>query len=106
MTTEESFHILDLPEELSLSKDVMIAAVKEDPWKADGVETLLVWKKHLLEDMTNKQVLGNRWKLVEQEQRECQEDLGWSRFSKEDSTWFITRFMELGEINQTVWLSH
>jgi hypothetical protein len=38
--------------------------------EGDGVETLLAWKKHLLEDVTNKQVLGNRWKLVEQEQRE------------------------------------
>jgi hypothetical protein len=38
--------------------------------EADGMETLLAWKKQLLEDMTNKQVLGHRWKRVEQEQRE------------------------------------
>ena len=43
---------------------------KRGPMEADGVETLLAWKKQLLEDMTNKQVLGHRWKRVEQEQRE------------------------------------
>lgn len=43
---------------------------KRGPMEADGMETLLVWKKQLLEDMTNKQVLGHRWKRVEQEQRE------------------------------------
>ena len=38
MAAEESFHIMDLREELSLSKDVMLAAVKEGPWKQT------VWK--------------------------------------------------------------
>ena len=59
------------------------------------METLLTRKKQLLEDITKKQILTNRWKLEERERQEFEKALGWSKFSKEDTT-----RMELGEIRQ------
>ena len=94
LAAEESFHIMDLKAELLLSKDEMLAAVEGGPWRR-AVETLLSSKKQFLEDTTNKQILRNRWKLEERERQAFVKDLGWARFSKEE-----TSHMTLGEINQ------
>jgi hypothetical protein len=59
LTSEESFHIMDLRTELLLSREEMLAAVKKGPWKR-AVETLLSRKKQFLEDTTNKQILSSR----------------------------------------------
>jgi hypothetical protein len=52
-------------------------------------------KKQLLEDITKKQILTNIWKVEEREHHEFEKALGWSKFSKEDTT-----RVELGEIRQ------
>ena len=54
----ESFHIMDLRTELLLSREEMLAAVKQGPWKR-AVETLLASKKQFMEDSTNKQFLNH-----------------------------------------------
>ena len=59
------------------------------------METLLTHKKQLLEDITKEQILTNRWKLEERECQEFEKALGWSKFSKEDTT-----KVKLGEIQQ------
>ena len=59
------------------------------------METLLTRKKQLLEDITKKQILKNKWKLEERERQEFEKALGWSKVSKEDTT-----RVELGEIRQ------
>jgi len=62
--------------------------MENDSRKALGME------KQLLEDKTKKQLLANRWILIQQERRAFTKNLGWSRFSKEDDT-----RVKLGEIN-------
>ena len=91
---EESFHFMDLRAELLLSREEMLAAVKEGPWKS-AMETLLSSNKQFLEDTNNKQILRNRWQLEERERKAFEKELGWSRFSK-DETIRVT----LGELNQ------
>ncbi len=59
------------------------------------METLLIRKKQLLEDITKQHILTNRWTLEEREHQEFENALGWSKFSKED-----TIRVELGEIRQ------
>ena len=44
LTARESFHIMDISEELSIPEDLMLAAVKEGPWR-QTVESHLKWKK-------------------------------------------------------------
>jgi hypothetical protein len=51
LTVEESFHVLDIREELALPKDAMLAAVKEGPCR-ETIESHLRWKKQLLQDIT------------------------------------------------------
>jgi hypothetical protein len=87
---------MDLRDELMLSREIMQTVVRDrsSPWRR-AVETLLTRKKQLLEDITKKQILTNRWKLEERERQEFEKALGWSKFSKEDTT-----RMELGEIRQ------
>ena len=87
---------MDLRDELMLSRETMQTVVRDrsSPWRR-AVETLLTRKKQLLEDITKKQILTNRWKLEERERQEFEKALGWSKFSKEDTT-----RMELGEIRQ------
>ena len=51
-----------------------------------AVETLHSRKNQFLEDTTNKQILKNRWKLEERERRAFEKELGWARFSKEETT--------------------
>jgi hypothetical protein len=79
-----------------LEREIMQTVVRDrsSPWKR-AVETLLARKKQLLEDITKKQILTNRWKLEERERQEFEKALGWSKFSKEDTT-----RVELGEIRQ------
>ena len=48
---------------------------RSSPWKR-AVETLLTRKKQLLEDITKKQILTNRWKLEEREHQEFEKSLG------------------------------
>ena len=67
---------------------------RASPWKR-AVETLLTRKKQLLEDITKKQILTNRWKMEERERQDFEKALGWSKISKEDTT-----RVELGEIRQ------
>jgi hypothetical protein len=66
ITAEASFTIMDLRDELMLSREMMQTVVRDrsSPWKR-AVETLLTLKKQLLEDLTKKQILTNRWKLEE-----------------------------------------
>jgi hypothetical protein len=96
LTAEASFAIMDLRDELMLSREIMQTVVRDrsSPWKR-AVETLLTRKKQLLEDITKKQILTNRWKLEERERQDFEKALGWSKFSKEDTT-----RVELGEIRQ------
>ena len=42
--------------------------------------------EQFLEDTTNKQILANRWKLEERDRKAFEKELGWSRFSKEETT--------------------
>jgi hypothetical protein len=72
----------------------MVVCDRSSPWKR-AVETLLTRKKQLLEYITKKQILTNRWKLEERERQDFEKTLGWSKFSKEDTTG-----VELGEIRQ------
>jgi hypothetical protein len=87
---------MDLRDELMLSREIMQTVVRDraSPWKR-AVETLLTRKKKLLEDITKKQILTNRWKMEERERQDFEKALGWSKFSKEDTT-----RVELGEIRQ------
>ncbi len=97
LAAEVSFTIMDLRDELMLSREIMqtVARDRSSPWKR-AVETLLTRKKQLLEDtVTKKQILTNRWKLEERERQDFEKALGWSKFSKED-----TIRVELGEIRQ------
>jgi hypothetical protein len=96
LAAEASFTIMDLRDELMLSREIMQTVVRNrsSPWKR-AVETLLTRKKQLLEDTTKKQILTNRWKLEERERQAFEKALGWSKFSKEDTT-----RVELGEIRQ------
>jgi hypothetical protein len=96
LAAEASFAIMDLRDELMLSREIMQTVVRDrsSPWKR-AVETLLTRKKQLLEDITKKQILTNRWKLEERERQDFEKALGWSKFSKEDTT-----RVELGEIRQ------
>ena len=72
----------------------MLAAVQGGPWRR-AVETLLSSKKQFLEDTTNKQILRNRWKLEERGRKAFVKEIGWARFSKEE-----TSRMTIVEINQ------
>jgi hypothetical protein len=96
LAVEASFTIMDLRDDLILSREIMQKVVRDrsSPWKR-AVETLLTRKKQLLEDFTKKQILTNRWKLEERERQDFEKTLGWSKFSKED-----TAGVELGEIRQ------
>ena len=58
LTAEESFHIMDIREEISFAKDMMLVEVNAGPWR-QTVESHLVWKKQLLEDITTKQIHAN-----------------------------------------------
>jgi hypothetical protein len=79
-----------------LPREIMQTVVRDrsSPWKR-AVETLLTRKKQLMEDITRKQILTNRWKLEERDRQECEKALGWCKFCKEDTT-----RVELGEIRQ------
>ena len=92
--------IMDLRDELMLSREIMQTVVRDrsSPWKT-AVETLLTSKKQLLEDITKKQILTNRWTLEEREHQEFEKTLGWPKFSKED-----TARVELGEISHEEWI--
>ena len=92
LAAEESFHIMDLRTELLLSRDEMLAAVKQGPWKR-AVETLLASKKQFMEDSTNKQILNHHWQLEEREREAFRKE--WASFTKEE-----TSHVTLGEINQ------
>ena len=83
---------MDLRTELLLSRDEMLAAVKQGPWKRT-VETLLASKKQFMEDSTNKQVLNHHWQLEERERKAFRKE--WASFSKEE-----TSHVTLDEINQ------
>ena len=87
---------MDLQDELMLLREIMRTEVRDrcSPKKRE-VETLLNHKKQLLEDVTKKQILVNRWKLEERERKEFEKKMGWSKFSKEDTT-----RMEMSEIRQ------
>ena len=63
LAAEESFHILDIREELALSKDTMLAAVTEGPWRL-AIESSLEWKKQLLEDTTTKQIHQKKMPII------------------------------------------
>jgi hypothetical protein len=63
------------------------------------VETLLTHKKQLLEDITKEQILTNRWKLEERERQEFEKTLGWSKFSKEDTT--KVKLVEIQQVTAT-----
>jgi hypothetical protein len=51
LETRESFHIMDIGEEPPLPEDLILEAVRADPWR-QTVESHLTWKKQLLEDIT------------------------------------------------------
>ena len=59
------------------------------------METLLSSKKQFLKGTTNKQILRNHWKLEERERQAFVKEIGWARFSKEE-----TSRMTIVEINQ------
>jgi hypothetical protein len=83
---------MDLRTELLLSREEMLADVKQGPWKR-AVETLLSRKKQFLEDTINKQILSSRWQLEERERKDFKKE--WASFSKEESSHVM-----LEEINQ------
>ena len=94
LAEEESFHIMDIREELCLPNHMILAAVNEDPW-IQTVESHLVWKKQLLEDITTKQIDANIGKEIQRTQRDFVKEQGPAKYSKEEST-----EVELGEIKQ------
>ena len=59
LAARESFHIMDISEELPLPEDLMLETVRVGPWR-QTVESHLMWKKQLLEDITTKQIRENR----------------------------------------------
>ncbi len=71
IAAEASFTIMDLRDELMLSREIMQTVVRDraSPWKRE-VETLLTRKKQLLEDVTKKQILTNRWKMEERQRQD------------------------------------
>ena len=80
--SEENFHILDIREELALSKETMLTLVKEGPWK-ETIQRHIEWKKQLLEDLTTKQINANLGRMINQEEQEYFKVLGRNRFSRE-----------------------
>ena len=77
ISAETSFTIMDLRDELMLSREIMQTVVRDrsSAWKR-AVEILLTRKKQLLEDITKKQILTNRWKLEEGEHQKFEKALG------------------------------
>jgi len=66
---------MDIGEEQPLPEDLMLKAVKVGPWR-HTVESHLMWKKQLLEDITTKQLRANRWKDIKRAEKEFKEANG------------------------------
>jgi hypothetical protein len=90
LAARESFHIMDVSEELPLPDDLMLETVKGDLWR-QTVESHLSWKKQLLEDITTKQIRANRWKDIKQAEKEFKEANGPANFATDNGP---TRVLE------------
>jgi hypothetical protein len=82
LAARESFHIMDVSEELPIPDDLMFETVKGDLWR-QTVESHLSWKKQLLEDITTKQIRANRWKDIQQAEKEFKEANGPANFASD-----------------------
>jgi hypothetical protein len=85
LVVRESFHIMDISEELPLSEDLMLEEVRVGPW-SQTVESHLTWKKQLLEDITTKQIRANRWKDTQRVEQEFRDANGPVNYTLENST--------------------
>jgi hypothetical protein len=85
LTTRENFHIMDVGEEPPVPEELMLEAVRVGPWR-QTVESHLMWKKQLLEDITTKQLRDNRWKDVKRVEQEFKEANGPANYAAENST--------------------
>ena len=83
LAARESFHIMDVSEELPIPDDLMFETVKGDLWR-QTVESHLSWKKQLLEDITTKQIRANRWKDIKQAEKEFKEANGPANFASDN----------------------
>jgi hypothetical protein len=76
---------MDIFEELPLPEDLILEAVRTGPWR-QTVESHLTWKKQLLEDITTKQLRANRWKDIQQVEREFTEANDPANYAVENNT--------------------
>jgi hypothetical protein len=85
LSARESFHIMDIGEELPIPEDLILEAVRTGPWW-QTVESHLSWKKQVLEDITTKQLRANRWKDIKRAEQEFTEVNGQANYAEGKST--------------------